>query len=133
MYEVIRRLLGWAIPVAAVVVMIVGLWPDGEALDPADRVQSVAAGIRCPFCSGESLAGSTSQVARDLRAIIAEQVEQGMTNAEIEDYFAARYGEQILIDPSWSGRGLALWLAPLAVAAAGAVAIVGMRRRRRET
>ncbi len=130
MREIVRRGLGWAVPLAALVVIVVGLWPAAEAADPATRVQQVASGIRCPFCSGESLADSTSDVARDLRDIIAEQVAAGMTNAEIEDYFAARYGDQILLDPSRGGWALALWLVPLAAAAVGAVAIARRRRAR---
>jgi cytochrome c-type biogenesis protein CcmH len=128
--DVVRRSLGWIIPLAALVVIVVGLLPRTGVADPATRVQQVASGIRCPFCSGESLADSTSDVARDLRDIIAEQVADGMSNAEIADYFAARYGDQILLDPSRRGWGLALWLIPVAAVAVGVVAIARRRRKR---
>jgi cytochrome c-type biogenesis protein CcmH len=128
--DLTRRTLGWIVPLAALAIIVAGLLPTASDADPAGRVQQVASGIRCPFCSGESLADSTSDVARDLRAIIAEQVADGMTNAEIEDYFAARYGDQILLDPARSGWGLALWLIPVGAIAVGAVAIARRRRER---
>ena len=132
MFERTRRLVALAIPVAAVLVIVIGLWPRTETTtDPEARARGLAAGLKCPFCSGESLADSTSSVARDYRVLIGELVAAGRTDDEIEDEFVARFGEQILLDPPGTGWGMALWAAPLAVAVLGGLAILGLRRRSR--
>lgn len=116
--------------VIAVVVIVVGLWPRSEPVTgPAERADALAANIKCPFCSGESLFDSTSGVARDYRSLIDELIEEGKTDDEIFDAFVARFGASILLDPSGSGWGVLLWVIPGLVAAAGVVAVLGLRRR----
>lgn len=125
-----RTLVALGVVAAALVYMVVALWPQSdEVLTDAERTEQIASKIRCPFCNGESIADATSQVARDLEIVIGEQVAAGMSNDEIFDYFAARYGENLLLDPPLLGWGVALWVVPL-LAAFGGVLLV-MRRRRR--
>jgi cytochrome c-type biogenesis protein CcmH len=59
--------------------------------------------------------------------VVAEQVDEGRTNDQIFEYFRARYGDGILLDPSLRVRTLALWLLPVAAVAGGIVLI--LRRR----
>jgi cytochrome c-type biogenesis protein CcmH len=59
--------------------------------------------------------------------VVAEQVDEGRTNDQIFEYFRARYGDGILLDPSLRVRTLALWLLPVAAVVGGIVLI--LRRR----
>lgn len=131
MFDVVRRVGAIVIPIAALTVIVVGLWPrSDEVVDDATRVRAIAENIRCPFCAGESIAESTSSVSADYRALIEEWIAEGVTDEEIYDRFEERFGEGIILDPGRSSWGIALWLMPLAALVVGAAAIAGLRRRR---
>ncbi|HSF84761.1 MAG TPA: cytochrome c-type biogenesis protein [Acidimicrobiia bacterium] len=125
----VRRWAGWGIAALAVVVMLVGLQPGNAApVDDTARAQALAQNLRCPFCSGESIAEAPSQIARDLGAFIAEKVDEGWTDDEIYTFFESRYGERVRLDPAFAGWGALLWLAPVVLLLVGAAAIVSRRR-----
>ena len=128
------RMLAWLIvPVVAVGVLVAGLWPGGETTeDPEARAYNLSIRLKCPICAGESIAGSQTELAQDLRVRIDDEIAAGSTDDEIIAMFVASYGEQVLLDPPSTGWGIALWAVPLGVLAAGAVAIFGMRRKDRE-
>jgi cytochrome c-type biogenesis protein CcmH len=131
MSERARNVFTGTVSVAALLVMVVGLWPQAEATtDPSERSGAIAARLKCPFCAGESLADAQSGIARDLRTLIDERVASGATDAEVFDEFVDRYGEQILLDPPRTGWGVGLWLVPLLIAGLGVWAILGSRRRK---
>ena len=129
-----RNVLIWLIvPAIAVVVLVVGLWPGNEsAPDPEARAYNLAVRLKCPICAGESLAGSQTDLAQDLRARIEDEIAAGSTDDEIIAMFVASYGEQVLLDPPSTGWGVALWALPLGVLVAGGVAIFGLRRKDRK-
>jgi cytochrome c-type biogenesis protein CcmH len=120
MFDQLRGAVGWLVAVAAVAVMAVGLWPEPAQADPDLRQQQLAQRIACPWCHGQSLADSDSQVAQDLVVILREKIDAGWTDDEIYEFFAAGYGEQVLLDPPWTGWGIALWSLPVAALVVGA-------------
>lgn len=111
--------------------LVIGLLPrDRTPETAAERGHRIASELRCPFCNGESIADAQSSIAADLRELIDEQVESGMTDDEIFDYYVSLYTDRVLLSPPLLGWGLALWLLPLGVLIAG---IVALRRRKRST
>jgi len=114
-----RRIVGWVVAAAALVVMVVGLLPEAADADPDIRQQQLAQRIACPWCHGQSLAESDSDVASDLVVILREKIEAGWSDDQIYDYFASRYGEHVLLDPAATGWGIALWSLPAAALLAG--------------
>ncbi len=127
------RWSGWAATAIAVLVIVVGLLPEAPApVSEEARVTLLASNLRCPFCSGESIADAPSQVARDLEAFIAEKVAEGASDDEIYAFFEARYGEQVRLNPPYGGWGALLWTAPLALLVVGALAIMHRRRPHRD-
>ncbi len=66
-----------------------------------------------------------------MRAVIEEKVAAGQSDQEIEDFFIARYGEWILLDPPPRGKNLLLWALPALGLAVGAAAIFTRRKPRR--
>lgn len=98
---------------------------------PQDRTKIIAAQLRCPVCQSESVLDSPSETAREMRELIASQVAEGRTDQEIIDYFVARYGTWILLDPPPSPSTLPLLVAPAIVIAVGLWLIRGRIRPRR--
>lgn len=125
------RSLAWLIvPVIALAVIVVGLWPGDQAsASPEARSYNLAIRLKCPICAGESLAGSQTDLAKDLRVRIDDEISAGRSDEEIIDMFVANYGEQVLLDPPSTGWGIVLWAVPLGVLAVGAVAVLGLRRK----
>ena len=93
------------------------------------RTHDIAAQLRCPVCQGLSLADSQSELSLQMRGVIMEQLQQGRTNEEVIDYFVAKYGEWILLEPKARGFNLIAYLLPLIVLGAGiAVLYVSVKK-----
>ncbi|HEX6307857.1 MAG TPA: cytochrome c-type biogenesis protein [Longimicrobiales bacterium] len=93
------------------------------------QVKRVAAQLRCVVCQGLSIQDSPSSLAQEMRAVVREQLAAGRTEQEVKDYFAARYGEWVLLQPKASGFNLVVYLLPIAAILGGA-AFVYVRARR---
>ncbi len=127
-----RGLVWLIVPIIALSVLVVGLWPGDEpAPDPEARAYNLSIRLKCPICAGESIAGSQTDLAKDLRARIDDEIAAGSTDDEIIAMFVASYGEQVLLDPPSTGWGIALWAVPLGVLVIGGFAIFGLRRKDR--
>jgi cytochrome c-type biogenesis protein CcmH len=93
----------------------------GGATDSiGERAKLVASGLRCPVCQNLSVADSPSRLAGEMRAEIAERLAAGATDDEVRDFFVARYGEWVLLEPTREGLNLLPWLFPLAAVVVGA-------------
>lgn len=98
---------------------------------PLDRrVASVAAGLRCPTCAGQSVADSEAPMARSMRDVVRQQLAAGRTAGEVRAWFAARYGPDILLDPPARGPGILLVAGPVVLLGLGsALALRAVRGR----
>jgi cytochrome c-type biogenesis protein CcmH len=111
--------------------------PAPESLrDPAQeaRARALQKEFRCLVCQGESIDESGAPLAADLRRLIREHIARGESDAQIEHYLVARYGDFILMDPPFQADTYVLWLAPFAVLllAGGFGTLVVLRARRRK-
>ncbi|MFO8149841.1 MAG: cytochrome c-type biogenesis protein CcmH [Trueperaceae bacterium] len=98
-------------------------------LDP--RVFEIGNELRCPTCVAESVGESNASIAREMRQIIQEQLDEGRTRAEILAFFQDRYGDWILLSPPRRGVLLLVWLLPVAaVLVAGGGLVMLVRRWR---
>jgi len=125
MSERVRNIVAAGLITGALAV-IVGVLAT-HSLSDVDRSHALAASLKCPVCTSESIADSPSAIARDLRDLISSQVEDGWSDQEVRDFFVATYGAQVLLDPGAGGRAAVLWIAPLAAFAIGLVVIAGRR------
>ncbi len=99
--------------------------------DPAmeARARNLQRQLRCLVCQGESIDESNSPLAGDLRRLVREQMVAGKTDAEIQDFLVARYGDFILMKPPVQPNTWLLWLAPfLVLGGAGAVAWITVKK-----
>lgn len=121
-----RTFGGWAITVVLAVVVVVGLIMGDSAAE--DRVNALGSRIKCPVCQGEAIGDSPSETSAAMMGIVKEKVSAGETDAQIIDYFTARYGNGILLDPPFSGSTLLVWLLPVAAVVGGIWMILSRRR-----
>jgi cytochrome c-type biogenesis protein CcmH len=122
----VRALAGSVITVVLALVVIVGLLMGDNAAE--DRVNALGARIKCPVCQGEAIGDSPSETALAMMDIVEEKVAAGESDAQVVDFFTARYGTGILLDPPFAGSTLLVWLLP-AVAVAGGVWMILSRKR----
>jgi cytochrome c-type biogenesis protein CcmH len=101
--------------------------------DPLERqVLDIAKDLRCTVCQNQPVAESNADLARDMRAIIREQVQAGKSRDEIVAYFVDRYGDYVLMNPPKRGSGAIVWAGPLALlVVVGVSGFVFLRRRLR--
>jgi cytochrome c-type biogenesis protein CcmH len=94
-----------------------------------ERVHEIASELRCVVCQNLSVADSPSDLAKEMRNLVREQVEQGKSREEVQAYFVSRYGEYVLLSPPKRGFNLLVWGLPfLAIAAGGGVVYLVARR-----
>jgi len=123
----LRTFAGWAVTLVLATVVVVGLVIGDSA--PQDRVDALGSRIKCPVCQGEAIGDSPSETARAMVEIVAEKVAAGETDGQIVNYFTARFGDGILLDPPFAGRTLLVWLLPVAAVAGGIWMILRRRRQ----
>ncbi|MGC3936684.1 cytochrome c-type biogenesis protein [Roseobacter sp. EG26] len=111
------------------------LWaldPKEMLEDPAleARARAIDHELRCVVCQSESVASSNANWAEDARRTVRELITDGSTDAEIMDFFVARYGEFVLMSPRVSGSNWLLWAAgPLMLLLAAGVGVGYLRGR----
>jgi cytochrome c-type biogenesis protein CcmH len=99
--------------------------------DPAmeARARNLQRQLRCLVCQGESIDESGSPFAADVRHLVRQQIAEGKTDQQIEDFLVARYGDFILMKPPLQSDTWLLWLAPfLVLAMAGGVAAMTIKK-----
>jgi cytochrome c-type biogenesis protein CcmH len=106
--------------------------PDEVLKDPVleKRARTISAGLRCLVCQNQSIDDSDAQLAKDLRLLVRERLVAGDTNDEVENFLVQRYGEFVLLKPTFGTHTLLLWLTPALVLLLGGLgAYAAMRRR----
>ena len=107
--------------------------PDEVLKDPAleRRARDISAGLRCLVCQNQSVDESDAPLAKDLRVLVRERVQAGDSDEAVESFVVQRYGEFVLLKPTFGLHTALLWIGPLLVLAAGAVGLLLTLRRRR--
>jgi cytochrome c-type biogenesis protein CcmH len=126
MTERVRRATAGLFTVALAAVVVVGIIAGDPT--PQDRVQALGSRIKCPVCQGEAIADSPSETAEAMMQVVAEKVDEGLTDGEIYEFFRVRYGDGILLDPPFNSRTVLLWLLPVGAVAVGVFMILGRRQ-----
>jgi cytochrome c-type biogenesis protein CcmH len=117
---------------AAVFCMAAAADPAERLPDPSQeaRARHIFEQVRCLVCQNESIDDSQAELAHDLRQIVRDQVRQGRSDDQIKDFLVQRYGEFVLLRPSFSLGNVALWTGPFLVAGLGVLLLLGRLRNR---
>lgn len=110
-----RRAVWILLGVVALVALAIGARGTGPQSDE-QRLWSIANGVRCPQCAGQSVANSDVPAARALRDQIRSDIEAGRSDDAIRARLAdGAYGEDILLNPPRSGFAALVWVVPVVV------------------
>ena len=106
--------------------------PDEVLKDPALelRARDISAGLRCLVCQNQSIDDSDAQLAKDLRLLVRERLVAGDSDEQARDFLVQRYGEFVLLKPTFRAHNMLLWLTPALVLALGAIGAYAALRRR---
>jgi cytochrome c-type biogenesis protein CcmH len=88
--------------------------------------------MRCPKCDNQSLSGSNSPIAEDLRQQLYTMVQDNKSDEEIVTYMVDRYGDFILYKPRLTIKTMFLWGAPILFLLIGLVILIVMLRSRKK-
>lgn len=92
--------------------------------------QEITSQLRCLVCQNQSIADSTAPLARDLRQVVYEQIQEGEDKAAVMAYITQRYGHYVQYAPPFNGSTALLWWGPF-LFIAGIVGIVLMAQKKR--
>ena len=111
-----------------------GYAPARQGLDPLDatreeRVMVLGKKFRCAVCQGVAISDSPASMARAQLDKVRELVAEGKTDQEIEDYFVARYGEWVLLEPKKTGLNAFLWAGPVLMLLIGIAIIMAQVKK----
>ncbi len=109
--------------------------PDEMLADPAleARARHISKELRCLVCRNENIDDSNADLARDLRLLVRERLTAGDTDDEAMEYIVDRYGEYVLLRPTFTLGNAVLWFGgPLLLLLGGAASWAFIRRSRPE-
>ena len=94
------------------------------------RLISISEEMRCLVCQNESLAGSRSDLANDLRREIRVLIKEGKSDDQIRSFMVERYGDFILYRPPVKPLTWLLWIGPFVILGLGVAGLLMYLRRR---
>lgn len=129
----------WRRTLLAAVVLALPLGSPAQAVEPDEvlpdkaleqRARTISAELRCLVCQNQSIDDSDAPLARDLRLLVRERLRKGDSDEAVRAFLVQRYGEFVLLKPTFGPHTLLLWLTPLLVIGAGASGLLLALRRR---
>jgi cytochrome c-type biogenesis protein CcmH len=86
-----------------------------------ERYDRLIRELRCVQCRNQSIADSNVKLAGDLRGKVRDLIAKGSSDAEVLTFMSDRYGEYVLLKPTFSPHNWVLWLAPVLLLGIGGV------------
>ena len=88
---------------------------DFETRDQENRYTVLIENIRCPVCQGQSIGGSNSSLASDLREQVRTMILDNKSDKDIYLFMVERYGDFVNFKPPINSKTYLLWFAPLSL------------------
>ena len=96
------------------------------------RYTQLIENIRCPVCKGQSIGGSNSDLAKDLREKVHEMILDSQTDSEIYSFMVERYGDFVVYKPPVNKKTYFLWFAPVLVLIISLIYLLRSTRENKE-
>ncbi len=68
--------------------------------------------LRCLVCQNQTIAGSNADLAKDLRKITYEMINDGKSYDDVVAFMTKRYGDFVMYRPPFKLRTVFLWVGP---------------------
>ena len=86
---------------------------DFENFSQESRYLDLIDNIRCPVCQGQSIGGSNSDLAKDLREQVRKMILNDKSDDDIYLFMIERYGDFVIFKPPINWKTYLLWFTPL--------------------
>lgn len=86
---------------------------DFENSSQESRYLDLIDNIRCPVCQGQSIGGSNSGLAKDLREQVRKMILNDKSDNDIQLFMIERYGDFVIFKPPINLKTYLLWFMPL--------------------
>jgi len=86
---------------------------DFENFSQESRYVDLIDNIRCPVCQGQSIGGSNSGLAKDLREQVRKMILNDKSDDDIYLFMIQRYGDFVIFKPPINWKTYLLWFTPL--------------------
>ena len=86
---------------------------DFENSSQESRYLNLIDNIRCPVCQGQSIGGSNSGLAKDLREQVRKMILNDKSDDDIYLFMIERYGDFVIFKPPINWKTYLLWFTPL--------------------
>jgi cytochrome c-type biogenesis protein CcmH len=86
---------------------------DFENSSQESRYLDLIDNIRCPVCQGQSIGGSNSGLAKDLREQVRKMILNDKSDDNIYLFMIERYGDFVIFKPPIIWKTYLLWFTPL--------------------
>lgn len=93
------------------------------------RTREVASQLRCPVCQGLSINDSPAELAVEMKGVVREQLAAGKSPEEVRQYFIAKYGKWVLLEPEPRGFNVLVYALPVLAVLGGALFVWRFVRR----
>lgn len=80
------------------------------------RIDKLLSTIKCPVCQGQTIADSDNIIAKQIKQIVIEKVNNNEGDEKIIEHLKSQYGQEISLDPNFEVTTALLWIIPLIVA-----------------
>ena len=84
-------------------------------------ISTIYQNIRCLVCQGQSIDESNSDFAQNLKTLIQKKVDNGLSEEEIYYFLKHKYGEWILLKPTFNYKTFFLWIFPYLIFTVGGI------------
>jgi len=122
------------IVITLLMLILAGCFNSSNDLTIEERAQGLDKQLICPICPTETIDQSQVQLAKQMKNIVRERLNEGASEQEILDFFVSRYGEDVLAAPPARGFNLTIWIVGgLALPSAILILILTLRSMRNTT
>ena len=122
--------------VVAVLAAVAAMYFGPASAPTVDTIESdaqrVFTNVMSPFCPGMTMATCTSSNAADVREEVRARLRKGESAQAIEDSLYARFGNEYRAVPQAEGRGMIVWLFPLAAMVLSGIGVAWLAKRARD-
>ena len=80
-----------------------------------NKIKKLTLELRCMTCQNQSVYDSDSEFANDIKNIVKEKFDEGLSEKEIKMFLTERYGEYILFKPYFNLKNMLLWISPFLI------------------